>query len=414
MRSFVLAALVSLLPMPLVAQIFADFQTSKGAFTCQLNETVAPRTVANFITLAEGTRAWLDGTTDTVSTVKPPMPFYNGLTFHRVIDQEGFRIAQGGSRTGDGTDGPGYTFPDECKASVPAGYLHDRPYLLSMANAGPNTNGAQFFLTGCAIPDLNGKHTVFGEVVTGQDVVEAILGVETDAQDKPVVPVVIQQVGIRRVGKAALKFNATRVPLPVVSAPRVKSTAKAGLYAWVKFKQPARSVMRLWSSYNGGTNWNYVGRRYLGWNDKPVTLTQIGLPPADQAPGPFVFRAVMSVYPADALTPSSLVDTQLQLSNESGEYLFHFSSTEASSYVLTAPGGGSHGGTITDLYYEPDGYGAFLIVDTSADGAFRFRLAPDQLSGAVLSGRQRGSFYSALYGWVEFAENDDFTWAPLP
>jgi len=141
--------------------LYAQFDTDKGEIVCMLEFKKTPLTVANFVGLAEGTKH-LGGGAGTEGH-----KFYDGLTFHRVIPD--FMI-QGGCPLGTGTGGPGYTFPDEIDSSL----KHDRPGILSMANAGPGTNGSQFFITHAATPWLDGKHTVFGHVVTGQKVVDAI------------------------------------------------------------------------------------------------------------------------------------------------------------------------------------------------------------------------------------------------
>ena len=117
------------------AQMYADVQTSAGLFTCELNFKETPRTVASFVSLAEGTRQWVDERNGLLSTVKPAQPFYNGIIFHRVINDEGFKIIQAGSKRGDGTDGPGYEFPDEMNVNLPATYRFDQPYYLAMANS---------------------------------------------------------------------------------------------------------------------------------------------------------------------------------------------------------------------------------------------------------------------------------------
>nr|WP_218902812.1 peptidylprolyl isomerase [Streptomonospora nanhaiensis] len=161
--------------------------TTKGTITVRLFARQAPETVENFVGLAEGTKQWVDPTTGRPSTE----PLYNGTIFHRVIS--GFMI-QGGDPLGNGRGGPGYKFKDEFDSSL----KFDRPYLLAMANAGPNTNGSQFFIT-VGTPDwLNNKHTIFGEVVSGTEVVDAIAGVKTNAQDRPVEDVVISSVEIER------------------------------------------------------------------------------------------------------------------------------------------------------------------------------------------------------------------------
>ena len=167
---------------------YAQFDTSEGAFTIRLFEKEAPKTVANFVGLAEGTREW----SDPQSGQKKSEPFYNGVVFHRIID--GFMI-QGGDRLGTGTGGPGYKFADEFHPSL----RHSRSGILSMANSGPNTNGSQFFITLGPTPHLDNRHTVFGEVVEGLDVVKKIGSVPTGPNDRPSKPVVINQLTIKRV-----------------------------------------------------------------------------------------------------------------------------------------------------------------------------------------------------------------------
>lgn len=164
--------------------MFALFETNKGNFKVKLFNDKSPKTVANFVGLADGTKAWTDPKTG--KEVKKP--FYDGLIFHRVIPN--FMI-QGGCPLGNGTGGPGYKFEDEF-----SDLKFDKPGLLAMANAGPNTNGSQFFVTVAATPWLNNRHTIFGEVVEGMDVVDQIATVKTGPMDKPVEPVVINHIKI--------------------------------------------------------------------------------------------------------------------------------------------------------------------------------------------------------------------------
>lgn len=164
--------------------VFALFETNKGNFKVKLFSDKAPKTVENFVGLAEGTKEWTDPKTG--KQVKKP--FYDGLIFHRVIPN--FMI-QGGCPLGNGTGGPGYRFEDEF-----SDLKFDKTGLLAMANAGPNTNGSQFFITVAATPWLNNRHTIFGEVVEGMDVVDAISKVKTASMDKPLEPVIIQHVKI--------------------------------------------------------------------------------------------------------------------------------------------------------------------------------------------------------------------------
>jgi peptidyl-prolyl cis-trans isomerase A (cyclophilin A) len=167
---------------------YARFDTTEGTFTVRLFDKEAPNTVANFTGLAEGTKEWRDPS----SGEKKKAPYYDGVTFHRVIS--GFMI-QGGDRLGTGTGGPGYSFADEFHPTR----RHSGAGILSMANAGPNSNGSQFFITLGPTPHLDNKHTVFGEVVEGLDVVKKIGAVPTGRQDRPVKPVVMNHVTITRV-----------------------------------------------------------------------------------------------------------------------------------------------------------------------------------------------------------------------
>jgi Peptidyl-prolyl cis-trans isomerase (rotamase) - cyclophilin family len=165
---------------------FAIFETNLGTFKVKLLNETAPKTVENFAGLADGTKEWTDPKTDK----KVKKPFYDGLIFHRVID--GFMI-QGGDPLGTGTGGPGYKFDDEFSPFAPS---MSKSGYLAMANAGPNTNGSQFFITVAPVQYLDGKHTVFGEVVEGMDVVNKISKVQTGSQDRPTEPVVIKHIKI--------------------------------------------------------------------------------------------------------------------------------------------------------------------------------------------------------------------------
>jgi len=158
----------------------AVFQTSMGDFEAELYARECPETVWNFINLAEGRQE-----TDRGGN------YYDGLGFHRII--AGFMI-QGGCPLGSGTGGPGYEFEDEFDSSL----RHDGAGILSMANSGPNTNGSQFFITLDPTPHLDDRHSVFGKVIKGLDVVENIGAVKTGAMDKPLEPVVMNSVTIRR------------------------------------------------------------------------------------------------------------------------------------------------------------------------------------------------------------------------
>ena len=170
-----------------MAGVYAQFVTSEGNFTVRLFDQEAPKTVENFVGLAEGTKEWTDPRTNQ----KVTQPYYDGVVFHRVI--AGFMI-QGGDPLGQGIGGPGYNFADEFDAKL----RHSKAGILSMANRGPNTNGGQFFITLAPTPHLDDRHSVFGEVVDGMDVVEKIGRTRTGDRDRPVKDIVIQTIGIER------------------------------------------------------------------------------------------------------------------------------------------------------------------------------------------------------------------------
>ncbi len=168
-------------------ELYATLRTTQGDVEILLFENQAPKTVANFVGLATGTREWTDPRTGEKRTT----PLYDGTIFHRVIPD--FMI-QGGDPLGSGRGGPGYKFADEFHPEL----RFSRPYLLAMANSGPGTNGSQFFITVAATTWLDRKHTIFGEVTRGTEIVDAISKAPTGAQDRPTTDVLVQQVVIER------------------------------------------------------------------------------------------------------------------------------------------------------------------------------------------------------------------------
>ncbi|MCK8522776.1 peptidylprolyl isomerase [Aquimarina sp. D1M17] len=173
--------------------LYAEIVTNQGTVVAKLHHTLTPMTVANFVSLAEGTNTMVDSS-------YVGKKYYNGIIFHRVI--EDFMI-QTGDPLGTGTGDPGYKFPDEFVDSL----KHKSKGILSMANSGPNTNGSQFFITLKETPWLDGKHTVFGEVILGQDVVDSIGTTKTGARNKPVEDIKMLEVNIIRKGKDAKSFD---------------------------------------------------------------------------------------------------------------------------------------------------------------------------------------------------------------
>ena len=169
--------------------LYAEFDTTEGSITVRLFAKDAPKTVENFVGLATGEKQWVDPAT---GETKKNTPLYNGTIFHRCIKEF---MVQGGDPLGRGTGGPGYKFEDEFQS----GRKFDKPGLLAMANAGPNTNGSQFFITVIPTTWLNGKHTIFGEVVKGQDIVDRVANVIPKGPgDRPKTDVVVKKLTITR------------------------------------------------------------------------------------------------------------------------------------------------------------------------------------------------------------------------
>jgi peptidyl-prolyl cis-trans isomerase A (cyclophilin A) len=170
--------------------VYAEVDTTMGKFVCKLFVDEAPKTVANFTGLAEGTKEF----TNPLTGKSEKKSFYDGLIFHRVIPN--FMI-QGGDPTGTGRGGPGYRFEDEFNYK-----LHfDKPGRLAMANSGPNTNGSQFFITTAPTPWLDGRHSIFGQVIEGQEIVEKISNADRNNQDRPLKDIVIKKLTITNIGK---------------------------------------------------------------------------------------------------------------------------------------------------------------------------------------------------------------------
>jgi cyclophilin family peptidyl-prolyl cis-trans isomerase len=191
--------------VPTTNGLYAAFNTSMGTFYCVLRYDLVPRTVGNFVSLADGTKQWLDYSKAAVVQ----RPFYSELTFHRVVTNF---VIQFGSPNGIGTDDPGYRFKDEIITNL----NNDSAGVLAMANSGTNSNGSQAYVTLSPQPSLDGHYSVFGQVVEGMNVVSNIGSVATDTNNKPLVPVIITNITILRIGTAASNFNADAVspPLP--------------------------------------------------------------------------------------------------------------------------------------------------------------------------------------------------------
>lgn len=216
----VLVLLAFFRPENVSAQIYADVTVSggvSGTFTITLEHTKAPVTVANFIGLATGKKGWLDLVTGGIRYD----PFYNGITFHRVI--AGF-MSQTGSRNGNGTDGPGYSFRDEIDPSL----THATPYTVAMANSGPDTNGSQWYVTEGNQSYLDGSYSIFGTVTSGQAICDALNAVTTDTSNRPVTPVTISSITVHGPSLAGFNLNPAGLPRVLNGGPVMKTAFSLG------------------------------------------------------------------------------------------------------------------------------------------------------------------------------------------
>lgn len=198
--------------------LYATLKTSQGDITVRLFSKDAPKTVTNFVGLASGEKEWRDPKSGAMSR----KALYDGTVFHRVIP--GFMI-QGGDPTGTGSGDPGYRFEDEFQS----GRTFDKPGLLAMANRGPGTNGSQFFITTSTPDHLTNRHTIFGEVVKGYDVVEKIGTLPRDNRDRPQTPVVLTRVVLSEnppVGMVVPQGQTADAPVKPVMAPKRKEEAE--------------------------------------------------------------------------------------------------------------------------------------------------------------------------------------------
>lgn len=289
---------------------------SVGEFSCKLEFAKVPRTVANFVGLAEGSRTFVDFQRGYATR----RPFYDGLTFHRVV--AGF-VIQGGSPKGDGSDGPGYTFRDEFDPTL----RHSKAGILSMSNNGLNSNGSQFFVTLAATPELDDLHSVFGEVVEGMSVVDSVQQGD-----------VIERVTIVRNGAVAQAFDAGGHGLPaVVEAGPALATTPAGFE--LNYTQPANAEFFVFQS-DALATWSRLAGKELEGVAPVVAPRDVSSVTAGKAMQ--FFNVARVQYPDAIFTPPTVAGKKLSLANvsDAGTFALDFSLTNAAAgtYVLTPSG----------------------------------------------------------------------------
>lgn len=363
--------------------IFADFTTSMGNFSCQLDYTNSPMAVANFVGLAAGERAWLDLVTGQART----NAFYNGITFHRVI--AGFMI-QGGSPNGHGTDGPGYAFVDQFNPLL----TFNGSWVLAMANSGPDSNGSQFFVTVAPYTSGNNTYVIFGHVVSGTNVVAAINHVATDSSDKPLTNVVMQQVAIRRVGVAAQAFNINTQGLAIVTNLPLRVSQGSGQVS-LNFSNRLYADNR-WYSTTNLSSWT---ANSLGIETTPPASNVVHV--ARDLPQKF-FRFAQVQYASTTFAPKNVFGQTLALAFSGG--------LGTNTIVFNSAGGGTYNfpgvnsGTVSSYAWSQEPYrGSLLPIQYSGLNEMTLQLN--------FSGSQQGTFSGTVYSTSPFTVSGTFTLA---
>jgi len=334
---------------PLQAQLNATIQTTKGNVVVQLQYNLVPKTVANFITLANGSRPWVDSRSGKVHINQP---FYNGIKFHRT--DSSLVIAQAGSPKDDGTDGPGYTIKDEFNASLT--YV---PYVMAMANAGPNTNGSQFFFTGnISQPSWNNVYSIFGLITdsTSRSVVDAIIAAGPNGTT-------INGVTFSRTGAPAIAFNELAQNLPVCTgvAGHLNVTRNVAAKFILNSPQPAGTDLQVYSGTDLKT-WTEVNELYQGTGSTGSATVSL-----DTASSVSKFYQIPLVAYSDALAPASLANRTLTVGFGSSSMTFVFDST-GNSGTATYSGNST---PFTVYSYAATAYTATWIINTTAYGGLQ-------------------------------------------
>jgi cyclophilin family peptidyl-prolyl cis-trans isomerase len=381
------------------ASLLATMQTSRGNVVIELQYAKAPQAVANFITLSQGTRAWVDPSTGAVKKA----PFYDGLKIHRVVNSTGFKVAQGGSPKGDGSDGPGFTFKDEFDAT-----LTHAPYVFSMANSGPNTNGSQFFFTGnVSIPSLNNVHTVFGLVTdpASRAIVDAILAAGANNTT-------ITGVSFSRTDPAAEAFNELAQNLPAVIRPSGTLVVNRNVSAIWNLNPVASTgaVFRAFRSTTLTTSPN-------NWSELTAATQHVGITPSftapvlfsstlDSASNPKAFYNLSLANHPGSVAPSTLANRTITVIIGSNTFIYTANSGLTGG---TCTLNGSAPFAFAVLDFSSSAHHCNLVVDngTSLSPSFlrylMFKIGCDSATSTLVSGRHSTSYYDFFTPWAPLA-----------
>jgi peptidyl-prolyl cis-trans isomerase A (cyclophilin A) len=394
LRSLKSILIILALSCPLHAELLAHLQTTQGEVIIELQYTKAPQAVANFITLSQGTRKRLDMATGTVTN----RPFYIGEKFFRVINDASFKIAQTGS--GNGTNvggGPGYTFKDEFDAT-----LTHIPYVLSMANGGPNTNGSQIFLTGNAtIPSLNNVHTIFGLVKDSASrvVVDAIHAAGNDGTT-------ITGLTFQRTDAAAIAFNEFAQSLPVADPSKGSLAVSRNISTnWALSEIPTTGdIFRAFKSTSlQSGSWSELSsaRRHQGFTapgfgNEPPTVT------LDSATSASAFYNLSIVHHPGSVAPSSLNNRTVAIAISGGVISYAHNATATGGTATYSP---NNGDPLTfpfaSFNFLSGGHDIqFIAQNIGIDPEYvSIKIGCDSASISQISGRHSSSYYDNLFGW---------------
>jgi peptidyl-prolyl cis-trans isomerase A (cyclophilin A) len=392
------------LASPLQADLIARFQTSQGVVDAVLQYQKTPQAVANFVTLAEGSRPWIDAKTGAIAQ----KPFYDGTKIHRTSALDGF--AQGGSRMGDGSDGPGYTIKDEFDDT-----LTHVPYVLSMANRGPNSNGSGFFFTGnVTIPVYDKSYVVFGLVTdpASRAVIDAMIAAGPNGTT-------IHQVTILRTDAAAIAFDEHAQNLPIVSCPGGRLTVNRGVAAIWNFN-PLISTGAVFHAFYSTTmapdSWEELdfAQLHVGISQgallTPVATTAL----LDNAAAP---RAFYNLYVADhpgSVAPSYLNNRTVTIPLGGGTLRYAFDSSGVSGTTTYTPATGDpivgpfttvNPGNGVPLAPSTDAHSLVFTADTPALNLryLWIKVGCDSATNSLVTGRHSTQYYDGIFGWSPFA-----------
>lgn len=392
------------LAAPLQAELLATFQTTRGNVVVELQYDKAPQAVANFITLAQGTRTRRHEATGAVTNA----PLYAGEKFFRVINNDGFRIAQTGSGTGTNSGGPGYTFKDEFHPA-----LSHVPYVLSMANGGPNTNGSQIFLTGSdAIGELDGVHTVFGLIPdpASRGVIDDIIAAGTNATT-------IQSVQFARTDPAALAFNEFAQSLPTILRAGGKLAVQPGISSIWNFDPVMVS----------GDVLHATGSTTLAsgsWSKLSISGLHLGLPPVgvnfllpsvllDTAASPKAFYHLAVARHPGAVAPSGFGNRTMILLYDGKLLGFQFDAGNTGGPGLYQVGGNSYNFTFSTIDSDSDAHSTVIILQNfnlpnlpnlpAEPNVMRIRVGWDSANAEDIFGHHAIEYFNPFFGWLPYA-----------